>query len=328
VLKQTLVSIVIVLGFAVEAAAAPQVTVDVTSFTPPSGWKQVDEKLTVEYSTATPKGAASIMVMRSFACTTDARANFDKAWKTFVTATLPDAPAPKIAPATRLDGWQLVRGTTTYDYQGNPGRTTILAAIRDASCVVVLATTVGTTFQKDVEQALTSIRFAAAPAPATSSPELAGAWGFSTGGAMGSGQYAAWLSDRREYKFDNGSYTFLRRHNVDREPDTSIIRERGTYTLKGDVLALSPAKVEREIWSKVKSGANAGAYDKLLRREKVAAEKSTYRISYTTYLDTQVPNLMLTPAAATQRDGNFNASTQYRLFRPDNKYYTAVPPTP
>jgi hypothetical protein len=337
VIKQTLVSIVIVLGLVLEAEAGPKLTVDVTTFAPPSGWKHVDHKHSVEYATATPKGAASITIMRSFACATDARANFDKAWTTFVTATLPDAPAPVIAPTTRLDGWQVVRGTTTYEYEGNPGKTTIVAAIRDASCVVVVATTVGKAFQKDVERVLASVRFAApapptptAPGPAvqTSTAELSGAWGFSTGGAMGAGQYAPWLSDRREYTFDKGSYTFLRRHNVDREPDMSIIRERGTYTLEGDVLALTPTKVDREIWSKVKSGASAGAYDKLLRREKVALEKATYRISYTLYLDTQVPNLMLTPRAATQRDGNFNATTQYRLFRPDGNYYTAIPPTP
>jgi hypothetical protein len=57
-------------------------------------------------------------------------------------------------------------------------------------------------------------------------------------------------------------------------------------------------------------------------------EKSTYRVSYTVYFDTQVPNLMLSPSATTQRDGTFNATTQYRLFRPDGNYYTAGPPTP
>ncbi len=119
----------------------------------------------------------------------------------------------------------------------------------------------------------------AAPAPGTGSApapaaQLTGAWGFSTGGAMSPGQFAAWLSDRREYTFDGkGNYTFMRRHNVDRDPDTSIIRERGTYTLVGDVLTLTPAKSEREIWSKVKTGATAGAYDKLLRREQVALEE-------------------------------------------------------
>jgi hypothetical protein len=343
VIKSGLLGIVIVLGLVLDAAAGPKVTVDVTTFTPPAGWKHADHKISVEYSTATPKGAASIMIMRSFACATDARANFDKAWKTFIADTVPDVPAPKIAPITRRDGWQLVRGTSTFKFEGNASKTTVLAGIRDASCVVVLATTVGTAFRKDVDKFFTSLRFAApapatptapttptAPAPATqpSTPELTGAWGFSTGGAMGTGPYASWLSDRREYTFTNGNYTFLRRHNVDRDPDTSIIRERGTYTLAGDVLALTPTKVDREIWSKVKSGANAGAYDKLLRRENVALEKATYRVSYTFYLDTKVPNLMLTTRAATQRDGNFNATTQYRLFRPDGNYYTAVPPTP
>lgn len=308
--------------------------------------------LSLDSRTFSPDAGGDPLGMRSIPGASDARENFDKAWATFITDALPDAPAPTIAPAASLDGWQLVRGTTTYTFEGRAAKTTLLAATRGASLVIVLATTVGTKYQKDVDRFFATLRFAAPaapaapatpaapalpaspapPAPATQQapdPALSGAWGFSTGGAMGTGPYAAWLSDRREYAFDgSGNYTFLRRHNVDRDPDTSLIRERGTYTLTGDVLTLTPTKSEREVWSKVKSGANAGAYEKLLRREKVALEKGTYRIAYALYLDTQVPNLMLTSSAPTQRDGNFNATTQYRLFRPDGRYYTAVPPTP
>lgn len=343
-IKQPLAGIILVVGLVVDALAGPKVptaTVELTTFAPPSGWKHVEQKLSSEYSAVDNEAgaAASIVVMRTFPGVSDARANFDKAWANFITAVLPDAPAPTIAPAARRDGWKLVRGTTTYTFEGRAATTTLLAASRGASFVVVLATTVGTTYQKDVDRFFTTLRFAAptaraAPAPApetprTSSSELLGGWGFSTGGAMGTGPYAAWLSDRREYAFDGrGGYTFLRRHNVDRDADTSLIRERGTYTLEGDVLTLTPTKSEREIWSKVRSGANAGAYERLLRREKVALEKTAYRVAYALYPDTQVPTLMLTSSNPTQRDGNFNATTQYRLFRPDGKYYTAVPPTP
>lgn len=348
--KQALVILLIVVGLVPNAVAGPKVvkaTVDVTTFTPPSGWTHAERDLSTEYSaTNNQAGAAgSIMIMRSLPGVTDARANFDRAWDNFITAVLPDAPAPTFAPAASRDGWKLVRGTTAYTFEGRAARTTLLVATRGETLVVVLATTVGTKYQKAVDKFFPTLRFATpaaaatttTPAPATpaTAPSatqetgLSGGWGFSTGGAMGTGQYAAWLSDRREYTFDgNGNYTFLRRHNVDRDPDTSLIRERGTYTLKGDVLSLSPTKSEREVWSKVKSGANAGAYEKLLRREKVALEKATYRVSYTLYPDTQVPNLMLTSSAPTVRDGAFNATTQYRLFRPDGNYYTAVPPTP
>jgi hypothetical protein len=345
VIKQALGVVLLVMAL-VAQAAADKATVDVSTFTAPAGWKQATQKLGVEYSAANKQAAASIFVMQSIAGASDPRANFDKAWANFVTATLPDAPAPTMTKTTLLDGWQLVRGTTTYKFQDRPGKTTIVTATRDSTLVVVLVTTVGTAmYDKAIDEFFASLHFAApagaaatpstATAPSASAPApapqqtLTGAWGFSTGGKMGSGQFAAWLSDRREYAFDgNGNYTFLRRHNVDQEPDTSIIRERGTYTLKGDVLALTPTKSEREIWNKVKSGPNAGAYEKLVRREKVALEKATYRVEYTVYLQTQVPNLMLTPSAATQRDGNFNATTQYRLFRPDASYYTAIPPTP
>ncbi|MCY1015023.1 hypothetical protein [Pyxidicoccus sp. MSG2] len=349
--NQVVISIVVALGLVHGVATGPNVeTLDVTTFTPPSGWKRVErEGSSVEYVVTNNKAgaAASVTIVRSIPAVGDARANFDKAWSHFIKAVLSDAPAPTMAPAASRGDWQLVSGTTKYTYEGRAATTTILTATRDASYVVVIATTIGTIFERDVDKLLASLKFAApaaqapaatpaptTPAPATrsapaSTAELTGAWGFSTGGAMGPSQFAAWLNDRREYTFDGqGNYTFMRRHNVDHDPDTSIIRERGTYTLVGDMLKLTPTKSEREIWSKVKSGANAGAYDQFLRREKVALEKSEYRVSFTLYLDTQVPNLMLTPRAATQRDGNFNATTQYRLFRPDGKYYTAIPPTP
>lgn len=335
-IKQALISTLFLLGLVSSASAGPT-TLDVSTFTAPSGWARAERDLSDEYTVASKTGAGSIMIMRSLSNGTNARGNFDKAWATFVTPTFPDA-TPTLAPASTLDGWQLVRGTATYTFQGNPARTTVLAATRGPTYVIVLATTVGPSYVKDVDKFFASLRFAATPAatPSTTPPPttqtsttLSGAWGFSSGGAMGPGAYAAWLSDRREYTFDgNGNYTFLRRYNLSSDRDTSLIRERGTYTLDGDVLTLTPTKSEREIWNKVPSGPNAGAYEKLLRREKVALEKTAYRVAFTVYLDTKVPNLMLTPSAATTRDGRFNASTQYRLFHPDNSYYTAIPPTP
>lgn len=320
-----------VVGSAVAQPKASTETLDVTTFKPPAGWTRDAKPDSIQFTITNNKAGAgaSLAIVRSIPSVGDARANFDKAWEHFVTPLLPDAPPPSVAPITTRDGWQLVRGTTAHTFEGRSGTTIVVTATREQSYVIVVATMIGTTYSKDVDAVLASLRFAGSAPVAQPAIELSGAWGFSTGGAMGTGQFAAWLSDRREYMFDGkGTYTFLRRHNVDREPDTSIIRERGTYSLAGDVLTLTPAKSEREIWSKVMSGPSSGAYAKLLRREKVALEKTSYRVSYTVYPDTQVPNLMLTPSAATSRDGGFNATTQYRLFRPDNKYYTPVPPTP
>lgn len=327
-MKQFLVVIFLAI---VTVSSARAESVDVTTFTPPAGWTRSDRADTTEYSVANEKSGAggSITILHSMAGAANARANFDNAWAQLV-AALPDVPAPTVSPVANQNGWQVVRGSTKYTFEGRAATTTIVTATRDTSYAIVVAITIGTGYQKDVDKVLASLRFAAPVAATTAAPaELAGAWGFSTGGAMSSARSAPWLSDRREYSFDGkNNYTFLRRHNVDQDPDLSIIRERGTYAFANNVLTLTPTKTEREVWSKVRSGANAGAYDKLLRREKVPMEKTSYGVSFAMYLDTQVPNLLLTPSAATKRDGNFNASTQYRLFRPDGKYYTAVPPTP
>ena len=145
--------------------AGPKVstaTVDVTTFTPPSGWKHADQKISVEYSAANTQGgaAASIMIMRSFPGTTDARANFDKAWANFITATLPDAPRRRSRrPLVSMAGSSCA--VPHVHVQGRAAKTTVLAATRDASCVIVLATTIGTTYQKDVDKFFTTLRFAA-----------------------------------------------------------------------------------------------------------------------------------------------------------------------
>ena len=324
-LRQVVVVCGLVLLGLVRGAIAD--TLDVTTYSPPKGWTRVEGQgpsVQLQVVNEAAGAAGSFTLLGAIPSAGDARTNFDRAWENAVTSVMPDAPAPKITGPMARDGWEIVRGSSSFQYVGRATTMTLVVATGDGRQVIAVVTTIGTTYQKDADRLLASLRFAT-PAAAAPSVELNGAWGFSSGGAMGSGPYAAWLSDRREYTFDGkGGYTFLRRHNVDRESETSIIRERGSYTLVRDVLTLSPAKAEREIWSKD----TKGGYVKLVKREKVALEKTSYRVALTTYLDTQVPNLMLTPEAATQRDGNFNASTQYRLFRPDGKYYTAVPPTP
>lgn len=139
------------------------------------------------------------------------------------------------------------------------------------------------------------------------------------------------MYDQREYTFDGkGNYTFLRRHDVTNEPETTITRERGTYTFSGGVLTLSPTKSERETWRKVIDGPNQGAYDKLARHAKNALEKTAYRVVFAPHPDAAtIATMLLTPSQPTQRDGQFNGvGKEYRLLRPDGEYYTPIKPTP
>lgn len=327
--KQVVVGVVVALAVLGTAAAE---TVDVTTVVTPSSWSRTArDGGVVEFSTANEASGAAVLVSIAPAMATnlDARGNFDATWTQIVKA-MADV-KPTMAPVENRGGWQIVSGSAKLTYQGQAMKARIVTATKDGKLAIVTVISVGTLYEKDVDKLLAGIKYGgtATPAPAQATESLSGAWGFSSGGAMGTGPYAKWLSDRREYTFDGkGAYTFLRRHNVDQETDTSLIREHGTYTLAGDVLTLTPTKSEREIWTKSISGPNAGKYGKLVRRENVPKEKAAYRVSYTVYPNTNVSNLMLTPSQATQRDGNFNATTQYRLFRPDNSYYTPIPPTP
>lgn len=347
--RQVLSCIALVLLVLVGAAGAgPKTeTFELTTFAPPAGWQRAPAKASsigfVKVSEAAG-AAGSITIERSLPSTGDARANFDSAWKEIV--TLPNVPAPTVAAATKRDGWDVVRGTAKYTYGGRAASTTILTATRDATYVIVVVTLVNTTFQKEADALLASLRFgappaapAAASAPARPAPAatatsptggLTGAWGFSMGGALWASPMSPWMSDHREYTFDGqGTYTFLRRHDVTNEPETTVTRERGTYTLRGDTLTLTPTKSERETWRKVVDGPNAGAYAKLVRRARNPLEKCAYRVSFETHPDAKhIPALMLAPAAPTAREGEFNDTKRYRYLRPDGTYYTAIKPTP
>lgn len=334
--------------------ARPVETYDVTTFTPPAGWTRTEQPGTsIGFKTERPAAgsACEVVVLRSVPGGKDARANFDMAWDHFVKPTVPDAGPPTLAPAAALAGWDLVRGRSTFTFGGNAGAVTILTATGGraaaAPLVIVVATSIGGACEGELTAFLGSLRFAtatpatppavpaapapAAPAPAPAAPvgaspgsvaaALTGTWAFSTGGAMWNSPYAPWLSDRREYTFDGkGGYAFLRRRDVSNEPETTLVREAGTYALAGDALTLTPRTSTVDTWAK----RGDGAYDKKLKTEPHAREIVTFRVELTTYLDTGVPNVMLTPPASTLRDGPFNATTAYRLFRPDGSYYTSI----
>src|SRR5688500_15400982 len=159
----------------VRSAAAE--TVDVTTFAAPSGWKRAEREYSVEYTNANKQAAASLTVHHSQPAAGDAKANFDTAWKQIVVAAFKDLPAPTMAPAATRGGWQIVTGSTKYAFQGNAARTTILTATRDTSYVIVVATTVGTQFEKEMDKVLASMKFAEAKL-AKATVELGGAWGF------------------------------------------------------------------------------------------------------------------------------------------------------
>lgn len=344
--RLALTCIALVLGWITAASAAPKrETYDLMTFVPPAGWQRAPEKPSsigfVKVDEAAG-AAGSISIERSLPSKGDVRADFDWAWKEIV--TVPGVPAPTVGAATKRDGWAVVRGTAKYTYGGNAATTTILAATRDATSLVVVVTLINTTFQPQAEAFLSSLRFAAppaaaapaaptkepAPAPSGAGGDITGAWGFSMGGPLWSTPASPWMSDHRELVFDGkGAYTFLRRHDVTNEPETTITRERGTYTYAGGVLTLTPTKSERETWQKVIDGPNAGAYDKLARRARNKLEKTTYRVSFETHPDAKhIPALMLAPSAATEREGQFNDTQRYRYLRPDGTYYTAIKPTP
>lgn len=146
--------------------------------------------------------------------------------------------------------------------------------------------------------------------------QLSGIWGqyiseFNTAGY-----------DWREYYFNNdGTYQFLQKNiSYLHQNDIVFAYEKGTYTLNGNQLTISPKSGTVESWSKA-GGDKAG---KLLKTEKRRLENVTYTIDFHYFSGIKETNLVLQYNKQTVRDGAWSSNNSFknswlykRPFNPD-----------
>jgi len=134
--------------------------------------------------------------------------------------------------------------------------------------------------------------------------QLRGIWGQYVSEANTAGY------DWREYYFNpDGSYQFLQKNiSYLAQNEIVLVYEKGTYTLNGNQLTISPQSGTIENWSKAGSD-RAG---KLLKTEKRTLEKVIYTMSFHYFSGIQKTNLVLQYSKHTLRDGAFSNNASFK----------------
>lgn len=142
----------------VVAMSQPRETIDITTFTPPSGWiKQIRDNV-VSYSTIDQKtGAwAQIEIHRGIESTGNAIGDFEREWKYLMRSRFEGIATP-VPDSISKDGWTEMHGTSRFLWQNKESNATLhtFTGYGYVVCVSVLNNT--QQFNKQIDQVINSL---------------------------------------------------------------------------------------------------------------------------------------------------------------------------
>lgn len=310
-------------------------TLDVISFAIPKGWQQQQNEGGIQLSISNQSGGYAVAVVtKTRVSSSSANDNFTGDWNTLVKKSVQVNSAPVMQDPVTENGWQVISGGANYSENGGTGMATLLTATAGGNTVSVVLMTNTREYQDQLTGFINSVKLAApsqntgaagGSAGDATANQLLGIWGQyaseSYAGAGGTSNLTAGY-DWREYYFNaDGSYQFLQK-NISYLYQNEIVfaYEKGTYTLTGNQLTITPKSGTVESWSKAGSD-KAG---KLLKTEKRTLEPVMYTINFHYFSGIQKTNLVLQYSKPTVRDGAFSTNGSFpnawlyaRPFTPD-----------
>lgn len=131
---------------------AQKQTFDLTTFTPPTGWKKETTQSAVQFSKQDlkTKKYCILIVMKSIPGTADAKENFDAAWESIVKNMVEVADAPTLQPQVKGNGWMAQSGYASYQDEGRKGMALLATSTGYEKMVNIVALTNTDIYQNDV----------------------------------------------------------------------------------------------------------------------------------------------------------------------------------
>lgn len=155
--------IILLLGICVSVANlfAQQQTFDISSFSPPKGWKQEVDKDAIQLSKEdAAKGTYCLITLYKAAPgTADPKANFDMAWASLVKEMVTVSAAPEMQPAATENGWEARSGYAPFESDGNKGIAILVTSSGFDKMVNIIILTNTDVYEKDVTALLESINY-------------------------------------------------------------------------------------------------------------------------------------------------------------------------
>lgn len=145
---------------ALTAFTQPQVF-DITTYTPPKGWKKQATESTIQYSKEDPaKGTyCLLMLFKALPGTPDSKKNFDAAWETVVKEVVAVSTAPTMVAPSSENGWEAQSGYAPFSKDGDNGIALLVTSSGFEKMVNILALTNSDVYQQEMTAFLESVTF-------------------------------------------------------------------------------------------------------------------------------------------------------------------------
>ncbi len=240
--------ITIILCFAIKNTKA-QITYNVFTYTEPKGYKKEVSNSLVKYTKSNNSNYCQIYFYAAQPSKGSLQLDFDNEWKSLTAKSLSITTQPKKEESDAINGWKVMQGSSTYTANGNNAAVLhyVFSGNNKATSLVII--TNNASYQDDIVQLMSSLKLQQTiknnntqnSTSVNSNPSsLIGEWYLSDGNAK------TILLFGPNGRYDQGS--LVDRRIVSNLYETTTIKGRGTYTITGTTLTLTPTSGSKEVY--------------------------------------------------------------------------------
>ncbi len=316
-------SLLFLFVFFVSAIQAQQQTFDLTTYSVPTGWKDVSTEYAAGYAiTNNQKGTyCQIAIYKSTNSKGSLIEDFESEWQELIIKTYKPSTKPELIPSASENGWDAQRGVAPFDFNGGQSIAMLVTMSNQIRCMSIVILTNTEDYQSAIEKFLTSVNMKKTEISVETKNSaldntlnsIVGTWGK---GSSVNAKYNDPVSSsnagysKEQYTFfDDGKYTYVSK--IFRSSMTTILigKESGLYQMNGSVLNIIPKEGTNEEWTK-KDGVDQ--YGQLKSKQNRNLEKVNYQFTKHYFSGIQQWNLVLQGDNTTQRDGAFSTNTTFK----------------
>ncbi len=138
---------------------AQQQTFDITTFTPPKGWKKQPAETAIQFTKEdAAKGTYCLITLyKAVPGTANSKENFDLAWTSIVKEMVSVSTAPEMQEVTTENSWETQSGYAPFEADGNKGIVLLVTASAVDKMVNLIILTNTDVYEKDMTAFLESI---------------------------------------------------------------------------------------------------------------------------------------------------------------------------
>ncbi len=134
---------------------------DITTYTPPKGWKKDKSENAVQFSKEdAAKGTyCMITLLKAVPGTASSRDNFDAAWETVVKEMVKVSAAPEMQPPATENGWEAQSGYAPFESEGTKGIVLLVTSSSPEKMVNIIILTNSDVYESEMTAFLESVSF-------------------------------------------------------------------------------------------------------------------------------------------------------------------------